>query len=100
MERKERELKKVEPRMVEPKLDQRGGRLKGEPNKAGSKGKSKERGTLQLWQIQQTLGRGDFIEVTPSQTSRLYQFAVAGSAEGERFPGLALLFHPGTSISG
>ena len=78
MEQKERELKKVEPRMVEPKLDQRGGRLKGEPNKAGSKGKSKERGTLQLWQIQQTLGRGDFIEVTPLQTLRLYQFALQG----------------------
>ena len=64
----ERKPKKVEPRKVEPKLEQKGGRLKGEAVKAGSKGKSKERGTLQLWQIQQTLGRGDFIEVTPLQT--------------------------------
>merc|ERR1711974_324034 len=62
VELKERKPKKVEPRKVEPKLEQKGGRLKGEPVKAGSKGKSKERGTLHLWQIQQTLGRGDFIE--------------------------------------
>jgi len=57
------ELKKVEPRKVEAKLAQKGGRQKRELVKTGLKSKPpKERGALQLWQIQQTLGRGDFIE--------------------------------------
>ena len=67
--KKEREVKKVEPRKVEVKLEQKEGRLKKEPIKTGLKstsGPPKERGALQLWQIQQTLGRGDFIEVTLS----------------------------------
>ena len=63
------ELKKVPPRNAESKLGQKGGRLKQEPVKTGLKSKPpKEKGALQLWQIQQTLGRGDFIEVTPLQT--------------------------------
>ena len=67
VELKERELKKVEPRKVEAKPAQKGGRPKREPVKTGLKSKPpKERGALQLWQIQQTLGRGDFIEVTLS----------------------------------
>ena len=66
--KKEREVKKVEPRKVEVKLEQKEVRLKREqPIKTGLKstsGPPKERGALQLWQIQQTLGRGDFIEVS------------------------------------
>lgn len=63
VELKERDLKKVEPRNVEAKLAQKGGRQKRELVKTGLKSKPpKERGALQLWQIQQTLGRGDFIE--------------------------------------
>lgn len=76
VELKERDLKKVEPRKVEAKLAQKGGRQKRELVKTGLKSKPpKERGALQLWQIQQTLGRGDFIEVTPLlQTLHLQLF--------------------------
>jgi len=56
------ELKEREPKKREPKLEHRGGRLKGQPSKTRLKGKPKEEGALQLWEIQQTLGRGDFIE--------------------------------------
>ena len=69
------ELKDKELKKVEPKLEQKGGRLKREPSKTGSKSKPKERGALQLWQIQQTLGRGDFIEVTQLRTLHFHSFA-------------------------
>ena len=58
----------------EPKLEHRGGRLKGQPSKTRLKGKPKEEGALQLWEIQQTLGRGDFIEVSLSKNSIFYSF--------------------------
>ena len=69
VELKDRELKKVE-----PKLEQKGGKVKREPSKTGLKSKPKERGALQLWQIQQTLGRGDFIEVTQLRTLHFHSF--------------------------
>ena len=68
------EFKEREPKKREPKLEHRGGRLKGQPSKTRLKGKSKEEGALQLWEIQQTLGRGDFIEVSLSKNSIFYSF--------------------------
>ena len=104
VELKERDLKKVEPRKVEAKLAQKGGRQKRELVKTGLKSKPpKERGALQLWQIQQTLGRGDFIEVTPSLSCKRCTsnyFAFAGSPEGEPFSGLSLFLHPGPCVFG
>ena len=43
-------------------------KLKRECGKNGTINNPREGGALQLWQIQQTLGRGDFIEVTLSAT--------------------------------
>ena len=43
-------------------------KLKREYCKNGTINNPREGGALQLWQIQQTLGRGDFIEVTLSST--------------------------------